>query len=244
MICIAPAAEFFKSYPATYPVIHSLPGDGTCEWCIIPRQPIVRQVTGHPVSCGLIASRKIFASQRQMNNDLLRQRRNLLITSIGLLLFDFANVSVSHVSIIGTELLVGDVQTLTIFVWLMWLYFLVRYYQYRNAEGDLGIKSAAFGMFLSKASGYVLEKNGLKSILGHVTVVRHGGGWNYSVVEQSGRITPREIDGGSLPLIRSWWWRLSSYLYLAVHTQKVTDHVLPLVLAIATPLVIIGRLMW
>lgn len=43
-----------------------------------------------------------------MTNDLLRQRRNLLITSIGLLLFDFAHMSITKVSLLGTELLVGD----------------------------------------------------------------------------------------------------------------------------------------
>ncbi|QLQ03885.1 MAG: hypothetical protein HZY77_15000 [Thiobacillus sp.] len=75
-----------------------------------------------------------------MTNDLLRQRRNLLITSIGLLLFDFAHMSVAKVSILGTELLVGDPIILKVFAWGMWAYFLLRYYQYLKTSGILELK--------------------------------------------------------------------------------------------------------
>lgn len=78
-----------------------------------------------------------------MNTDLLRQRRNLILISGGLLLFDFANVSVAKISVMGTELLIGNAKVIAYFAWAMWCYFLLRYYQYLRAESDLGISKEA-----------------------------------------------------------------------------------------------------
>lgn len=183
-----------------------------------------------------------------MTNNLLRQRRNLLITSIGLLLFDFAHMSVVKVSILGTELLVGDPIILKAFAWGMWAYFLLRYYQYRNAEGDHGIAQTVHAIFRARAIEHVLQVTGRKSLFGEVLIAKDGIGWSYSIKEHgalpNGTLgEPSEKEKGSLPLIRSLWWKLRAYLATAVHTPKITDHFLPFALAIATPLVIAGRAM-
>ena len=49
-----------------------------------------------------------------MNADLLRQRRNLIGISAILLIFDFANVRIAKVSLLGTKLLAGNVQVLAV----------------------------------------------------------------------------------------------------------------------------------
>lgn len=184
-----------------------------------------------------------------MTNDLLRQRRNLLITSIGLLLFDFAHMSVAKVSILGTELLVGDPIVLKVFAWGMWAYFLLRYYQYLNTEKDSGMKMALFGYFRSHALAYVHKATKRGTILGAVDITKEGRRWSYTIRENGE--TPYDEDGNpkkvkksAIPLMYGWWWTLRSYLHLALHTPKVTDHVLPFVLAIATPAVIAGRAIW
>jgi hypothetical protein len=168
-----------------------------------------------------------------MTNDLLRQRRNLLITSIGLLLFDFAHMSVAKVSILGTELLVGGPIILKIFAWVMWAYFLLRYYQYLKAERVHGVKPDVHNILYSKALGYSLRATGMTSPIG-IDISNNGTRWSYSVGQET----------SSLPLMLSRWWTLQAYITTAVHTPKVTDHFLPFALAIATPLVIIGRLIW
>lgn len=182
-----------------------------------------------------------------MTNDLLRQRRNLLITSIGLLLFDFAHMSIAKVSILGTELLVGDPIVLKVFAWAMWAYFLLRYYQYFNAEGGTGLKPTVNSFFRSKAIQYALRATGRTSLLGDFDITKNGIRWSYSIREHgslpyapSGE--PKHEEKGALPLMRTWWWTLHAYLHLALHTHKITDHALPFALAVATPLVIAGRM--
>ena len=71
-----------------------------------------------------------------MNADLLRQRRNLIGISAILLIFDFANVRIAKVSLLGTELLAGNVQVLAVCAWVIRFYILIRYYQYLRAEPD------------------------------------------------------------------------------------------------------------
>jgi hypothetical protein len=175
-----------------------------------------------------------------MTNDLLRQRRNLLITSIGLLLFDFAHVSVAKISILGTELLVGNTIVLEAFAWVLWGYFLLRYYQYLKSEKDGGVTEHAGKHFKFLATQHVMRATGRDSLHGEVLVSRNGFRWLYSVAEM--QLGEREVVGnGALPSMRAWWWRLRAYLHIALHTPRVTDHVLPFALAIATPIVIVGR---
>lgn len=168
-----------------------------------------------------------------MTEDLLRQRRNLLITSIGLLLFDFAHMSIAKVSILGTELLVGDAIVLKVFAWVMWAYFLMRYYQYWNAERGSGIRPDIHSFLYGKVLQVALQETGKTSTIG-IDISNIGIRWSYSV----DRATAVE-----LPLMLIRFWTLQAYLTTAVHTPKVTDHVLPFALAIATPLAILSRML-
>lgn len=173
-----------------------------------------------------------------MNADLLRQRRNLILISGGLLLFDFANVSVGKVNVMGTELLVGDAKVLAYFAWAMWCYFFLRYYQYLRAENDLGISKAIQAGFEGKAKAYVSELHRIKQLMVSIDFRQTGIRWNYSVSEyDTSAGGPREIQKGSLPLLKAVWWKAMSVYYVAIHTPKATDHILPFLLALAAPIV-------
>jgi hypothetical protein len=169
-----------------------------------------------------------------MNNDLLRQRRNLLVISIALLLFEFAGVRLEKISILGNEVAVGDVIALHAFVWVMWAYFLLRYYQYWNAERGTGIRPDIHSSLYGKVLQYALKETGRNSPIG-IEISNIGTRWSYSVEHGT---------AASLPSMLSRWWTLQAYLATAVHTPKVTDHFLPFALAIATPLVIVVRMIW
>src|SRR5688572_2283141 len=67
---------------------------------------------------------------KTMEEPALRQRRNLMAMSCLLLVFDFADISIAKVSILGTELVVGKPRVLIIFIWAVWAYALLRYYQF------------------------------------------------------------------------------------------------------------------
>ena len=173
-----------------------------------------------------------------MDTGLLRQRRNLILVSSALLLFDFANVAVTKVSVMGTELLIGDVKVLIYFAWAMWGYFFLRYYQYLNEEKDLGISAGIKSQFKARAWPYTFKKINKTQISGTIEFKREGFRWAYSVNEyEAGRGTTQETYAGVLPVMRTYWWLARAAYYVAVHTPKATDHILPYLLAIAAPVV-------
>lgn len=168
-----------------------------------------------------------------MNSDLLRQRRNLMIVSVGLLLFDFANVTIAKVSILGTELLIGNATVLVYCAWFLWLYFLLRYYQFIRAESDLGISSSYKSLFEAKARAYVFQKINKTYLNGNIDFRRKGLRSEYSVMEYKPDLSAtHETDAGILPPLKIAWWIASSWFYIAAHTPKLTDHVLPFFLAL------------
>ena len=173
-----------------------------------------------------------------MNTNLLRQRRNVISLSSGLLLFDFAKVTITNVSVMGTELLVGDVKVLIYFAWMLWGYFLLRYYQYLRVETDLGISATFKSQFDGQARAYVFQELGREWFSGNVEFKRHGIRWAYSVKEYiPGTDSNSEVEGGPLPIYKAVWWLLTSIYYVTVHTPKATDHILPFMLAIAAAVV-------
>jgi len=170
-----------------------------------------------------------------MSPDLLRQRRNLIAISSVLIVFDFAQVSITKISVLGTELLVGDARTLLFFAWMIWAYSLLRYYQYLRAEGDLKITAAFQGGIDARLFPYVFRKI-QKDRTGQISRMRTGLHWRYVVAEydnQTGTVQP--LHTGPIPLIYMLWWGLRSAFEVAVHTPKATDHILPILLAIAAP---------
>jgi|SRR3989338_2386014 len=172
-----------------------------------------------------------------MDSDLLRQRRNLMMISGGLLLFDFANVTVAKVSILGTELLIGNVKVLIYCAWFLWGYFLLRYYQYLRAESDLGISTSFRSLLEGKAKAYLFQKLGKEHFRGYFSFTRSGLRLKYSMMEYQTNIgTDLEIEKGVLPLLKTAWWYAKSWFHIAAHTPKVTDHILPFLLAAAAPL--------
>lgn len=179
-----------------------------------------------------------------MDTDLLRQRRNLIVISSGLLLFDFAKVTVTKISIMGTELLIGDAQVIVYFAWAMWGYFLLRYYQYLKVEVDLGISSSVKKRFEGWARAYVFRNvlNDTKFFQGHIQFARKGLRWSFSIIEYDpAKLGEIETRNNLLPFVGTllWWGR--SLFSVAMHTPKATDHVLPFLLAIAAPVISIFR---
>lgn len=74
-----------------------------------------------------------------MGEGLLRQRRNLVIISGILIVFDFTSITIDKVNLLGIHFLVGKPENLIIIAWVLWAYFLLRYYQYLRDEPDLKI---------------------------------------------------------------------------------------------------------
>lgn len=177
-----------------------------------------------------------------MNPDLLRQRRNLIAISVVLLIFDFAKVTITKVSVLGTELLVGNAQVLMVCAWILWGYFLLRYYQYWRAERDQHIRDT----FKQRLDKYARSYTGAKAIQDTVGQVYDNykisrtafASWTYTLPgiydPQDGRV--KVGPAKSLPAWRLAVWSVKSAAFVCVQTPHATDHVLPFALAIAAPI--------
>lgn len=169
-----------------------------------------------------------------MNSDLLRQRRNLIGISVALLLLKFPEDPISAISVLGAEMKVTSAYSLPVFAAVLLGYFLARYYQYLKAEGDLGISSAVWSFFNARVSKHHCKKIGASGFTGEPVFDRSGIYWNYFVRgrrNEAGPITDTRRE--QLPLVQSWWWWLEAYGHVTVRTTKVTDYVIPYLLAAA-----------
>lgn len=174
-----------------------------------------------------------------MNADLLRQRRNLLLVCGLLIVFDFAGVSIAKVSILGTELIVGNPNVLLVVAWFLWGYFFLRYYQYLREESDLKIVSD----FTNHLEVIAIEHDKLK----HPEDERHRQfgierngmfSWKYELLFYNYDSSKFEADPTrAVSTSLAAFWASKSILYVVAHTPRFTDHIAPILLAIITPLV-------
>ena len=77
-----------------------------------------------------------------MTDGLLRQRRNLMVTSLIIILLSFGGVKIEEVGALGTKLVFQRKDALYLGIWVIYAYFFFRYYQYVREEPDLGISKA------------------------------------------------------------------------------------------------------
>jgi len=175
-----------------------------------------------------------------MNADLLRQRRNLIAISAVLLIFDFANVTIAKISVLGTELLVGNARILMVCAWILWGYFFLRYYQYWRVEPDRHIRAAFTERFDKYARSYpngkpIQDSYGqeYKYKISRTAFAR----WAYTL-QGYDPVKEGVIDGATynLPVWKLAAWSVQSVAFVCVQTPHATDHILPFALAVAAPI--------
>lgn len=91
----------------------------------------------------------------EITESFIRQRRNLLLTSIVLFLINFAGIEIPNKLVIATtEYKITDPIIIYMFIWLMLFYFLWRYLQYYN---ELLSKHKEYNFFIYPTS-YLREE--------------------------------------------------------------------------------------
>lgn len=169
-----------------------------------------------------------------MNNNLLRQRRNLIGISVALILLKFPDDPIDKISIFGAEMKVTSAYSLPAFAAVLLVYFLTRYYQYLKAEGDLGISSSVWSFFNGRVAKHHCKRIGDSGFIGEPVFDRSGIYWNYFVRGRRNDAGPMtDTRREKLPLLQSWWWWLEAYANATLRTTKVTDYVIPYLLAAA-----------
>jgi hypothetical protein len=176
-----------------------------------------------------------------MTSDLLRQRRNLIAISSVLLIFDFADVTIGKVSVLGAEILVGNVKVLSYCAWGLWAYFFLRYYQYWRNESPLIRETFKrrvdhYARSYTKVKPVQTSSGSTSDNYGFVRTGRTD--WSYQLVGYS----PAQLkEFGVVPIPISGWrlvlWSVRAVLFISLDTIHATDHVLPFVLGFAAPVV-------
>lgn len=70
-----------------------------------------------------------------MSEDLRRQRRNIILISFILCFMKYGGIQITKTSVLGAEVQFNNASAIFFGIWLIWIYFLIRYYQYFMQEG-------------------------------------------------------------------------------------------------------------
>ena len=185
----------------------------------------------------------MMAEKYEMSASLIRQRRNLITISLIIMFLLYSGVNISKINIFGIEFSTPDHDSIMNTLWLIWLYFLIRYYQYLKAEPSEGAMqllktkfnglcfNVIFGHLNSVCPGKVqvgdcsvlqLERNGFFRFVFPIK--------KYEPVEDKQVVISREdipIKILLCPAIKSCW-------HVVAHSTKFTDNILPYLIAIIT----------
>jgi hypothetical protein len=165
--------------------------------------------------------------------------------SAALLLFDFAEVKIAKIGILGTDLVVGNVHVLIFSAWVLWAYFFLRYYQYWRM-GSRKVRDAFEARFQHYLNIYAgNRRDEITGSFLRFELVRSGLlKWNnvasaYSpVIGEDNKVFARQVSILGFAIMTT-----QAAGYVALHTTHVTDHLLPFALGIAAPVATLWSMM-
>ena len=105
-------------------------------------------------------------SIKPMSSDLLRQRRNLMIFSSILWFLKYAEIEITKFSILGIEFSsFKNPNSVYVAIWIAWIYFAVRYYQYFLQEGFPNLKNV-YAQVLENKSVKKIDSESFENLAG------------------------------------------------------------------------------
>lgn len=176
-----------------------------------------------------------------MTDGLLRQRRNLFATSIVIIFLRFGGVQIEKVALLGTELSFDNIEALYAGIWVAFLYFLIRYYQYFRQEPNLKIAKEFWAEMNIRSSARLR----VEAIKQHPASENYGGEFQFSELKKisafirQGTIVGRQDEYGSHALV-SYSTDIRKYvpqlllagIHVVAHTSMITDYLLPFLVAL------------
>lgn len=178
-----------------------------------------------------------------MTDGLLRQRRNLMVTSLIIILLSFGGVRIEEVGALGTKLIFQRKDALYLGIWVIYAYFFFRYYQYVREEPDLGI-SKAYWAKVNALTFMRLRKAAVMQLSLEETQL--AGEFQFSGLERKSRvIRTGEVVSGRDPYGQPTYSHyevnvlrfIPAFVWASVHVilnrSAITDYVLPFVVGIA-----------
>lgn len=78
----------------------------------------------------------------QIRRGFIAERRSLLIVSFILFFYQQAGLQIERISVFGNEAKISDPWWIAFGLWVLWSYFLLRFYQYFRSIPDKGFQTA------------------------------------------------------------------------------------------------------
>ncbi len=88
----------------------------------------------------------------------VRQRRNLIVVSVLLLFADALAFRFSEINILGNRVELAEPVRITPFLWAVWIYFLLRYWQAFREHGSESFAAFVKGYVGGSATNYALDQ--------------------------------------------------------------------------------------
>jgi len=191
-----------------------------------------------------------------IHSGFFRQRRNLLVVSLGLLAFQSTGAVIRTFSLLGNTIQLERPLSLATPLWVGWLYWLIRYYQYFRDLGDKGfgttyrsrvqlyVGQLAQALFLrayrpprdeafvgpSKRSGEFTRADVVEYRPDAWVIELHG---TITLTAKNGTHSSMQMvqERVVIPLRMLWRPRLRAVWWIVVHTRLVSEYALPFAVA-------------
>lgn len=178
-----------------------------------------------------------------------------MIISMLLLIYDFSDAQIAKVSILGTEFIAGNPLVLVGTAWVIWGYFLLRYYQYFICEENNSVLSAFVKARRENAESaaqktYNTKHPKTEGILRFQT--HHFGRSIFSLDwmtfaylrDHSVKKGEEKVDEWTVPKLHALWISLLACVHVVFKSTSFTERILPFVLAWSALIVSFGPKLW
>ena len=164
---------------------------------------------------------------KEMSPGLIRQRRNLIGASIALLILEFGDVTVERLNILGNELKINNVGSIQTIAFFICFYFLVRFYQYTQANHGTGIQYE-YASYLRGIIREFLSTRGYEEFSVAKTKYRSLRVSIELTTIKDGLPEPNTYEFGYIATLQ---FSVKSLSHLIFTTPLATDYILPYVLS-------------
>lgn len=191
-------------------------------------------------------------AEESISTGFTRQRRSLLASSIILLFFQMAGVTLESLNIFGNEVILTDPWVVEVALWIAWFYFTIRYLQHFHDLEDRGLV-ASFNRRMQKlvpplavrlldraVNNEFRDASSIEIGIKDLKVMKsYADHWE---VQVNAGIAYKREDGATVsisrdrlvtvPRVTLWVPRIQSVLHVVFLTRLGTEYVLPLLVAI------------
>ena len=181
-----------------------------------------------------------------IRRSLVAERRNLLITSFALFFYQQAGLQIEKINVLGNEARISDLWWIAFALWVLWGYFLVRFYQFFRSTSDRGFWTAHESRMKELITRFAFKhfkefraQKGSKydfKILGASFPMSYPQYWTVKLEvsiaqtdKASGTVTGHAEDFTSTELL---WIKIRSAAHVLVSTHVATEYFLPFLLAL------------